>query len=751
MIIYQLLIILSASSLIAADTFRPECDIYFSNKSLPKGDSCDRHQTDYDEYAMTNLMMIGGGHCKNDRSGICKLFAGRFEFLLNTFKDEAIGPAPKSQHVDDFGFHKRIPVAYNIEGNMFYADRSIQWSRKFVENLKRNVSLLTFIDFNWCSFTGQSFWPYKSAIKTPDGRYHIYFFNRQSCIYDTKTRNTRHFNTRFLHNSSLRIDLDNNPTIFSMQDDKTPNMEIRLVKHRRQHWHEIRYRVKENPKPGMGLFMEMDMDEVLPQKISRSTGYLLTPKTFKKFSNVCLSDWLRINGKGKNSALFQCYCGTDGTELADYPIPYVKENTNKSHMLEVGLHGIPRWPAVTETFFDVNVRDDDDWERFASDGKSFSAVTTIPIEGSKDTVRVLLLYISFRAKVEDKYDEYYPQARWAEYKTTYDSQNKKWNSKDFKFTAEKNLNHVDDIAYLHKCKSILVILGPLYQEIPVNEFSIGYKGTTGSIYDLNIWELATAFFAVPDKNTLFVYHRMNYVAEYEYTCGKPLVKARRIRYYNRHGDNSNPDFFIYTGKTNFPFSEETYFKKVGIFKGTVRIEPPDPNLYQLGDDPALEPLAEKSNWWLWAIVLAGVILALAMCMICLITFRRRRIRRHKQMMSSMLPTSTNRSGMSAAGVTQMPTRRSNMSGSPSSLKRSTARSSMSPAGRSGRSSSVSKRSTLTKAGRSRSGSASGRTVRSSVNQSSPSRSKSTTPRSRASTVRSSSPSSSSATRSRSRK
>lgn len=250
-------------------------------------EECDRKPQ---EEKMTNVPLLDGAYCFNNRSGICKGFSGKFEFLFDTFKNRVIGPMPKySDDMDDNGYHKRVHVSYNTKSEINYFDRSINWARQYKKRIgNKRLSLLSSNDFNWCGFVENDLWPYKSAIKYPaedEGEYRIYFFNRQSCIYKYThgvIRGRQHFGTRFLHNSSLRIDLDMNPTIFVMEDAiAVPHYDKRLVKHLRQHWYEVPFRVIENPTKSIRYFVKMSETEQEPSKINYTSGPLFTSHAYR--------------------------------------------------------------------------------------------------------------------------------------------------------------------------------------------------------------------------------------------------------------------------------------------------------------------------------------------------------------------------------------------------------------------------------------------------------------------------------------
>lgn len=586
-----------------------------------------------------NLPLIGGAYCFNNKSGICKAFAGRYEFFYNSFEDKFLYSAPKSKWVDQHGYHERVPVSYTTYGEILYADQSINWARRFAANeLKgKNISLLSTRNINWCSFVADNHWPYKSAIEYQ--KYKIYFFNRQSCIVDSSvaTQPKQHFNTRFLQNSTVRIDLDMNPTIYAMEDNVVGN-EIRLVKHRRQHWYEVGFKVLKKPREDLDYFVDMDPKDKKPCRICG--GRPILPNTaYRAFSNRCLDDAFHERTDDNNAHLVTEFCGIDQTEIADFPIVIHKKYPNDGFVLEVDLHNIPRRPNTTTNFFGVSFKNDEEWKIFAKDGVTFSAATTIPT-ANDNKVRVVMLYARFKLGVvgDARYDEYDPLPYIADYEATFipnprgGKREGQWlYDRDSAQVEAKNLNYVDDIAYLYKCNSLLVIFGPLYSELPVGQkITPDTKGPVDSIYSLGIWELANAFFAMPDgSNVLWVYYRTNHIAEHRYECTKPLVTAKRQGAYQaRYGPGIGPPFFTYASAV---IHEETLFKHIGVYKGEINSgDAPDPQKYEGLYAPPPKPLEEKNQTYLYIIIAIGILLIVIMAIICMIAVRRR-IRRRRLM------------------------------------------------------------------------------------------------------------------------
>lgn len=625
---------------------------------------------------LSNLPIFSAVYCFNNGSGVCKAFSGRFEFYFNPFEDKIIGPAPQSQFVDSFGYHSRMPVSYTISGQPLYADRSINWARKWAKQSNEGNSKLNLLDmntFNWCGYTVNDYWPYKSSMRDPTGRYQIYFFNRQSCIYDNSTGKRIHYNTRFLHKSGLRIDLDPNPTIFALEDLLAKKKV--LIKHRRQHYYEVNYEVQDY---NGGLFILMtEFPEDDKNHLIVGARTLLTHEAYKNYTDVCVNDWhsqpSETEGATRNRRLVLGQCGVDGTEIADIPIVGGKDQL----VLEVSLHGIPRTVLESQEMFRVKTSDDKVWEKFAADGLTYTAMTTFrpdSFEGKEayqNTVKVIMIAAEYFVNPKDPKDEHYPEPVIFQYntkKTLYRDGDYTWqNTSEIERRPFKFMNYPDDIAYLYRCKSILLVFGPLYQTLPADKFGPDVRARVDSIYDLGAYEPIAAFFADPSagSNDLWLYHRMNWMTNVKYSCGNgpdgPVTAKPSGKYYPRAGDLLPPILHLKSVKLPYDYpswSEEHFFKALGVYKGdTDRPEAPDPTKFPLGEVAPPEPAIESDNMWIYILIALAVLIIIAMCIICLVTTRRRRKRREQERLHSM---TTNRSGMSKTNGSSLPSVRSGM-------------------------------------------------------------------------------------------
>lgn len=630
---------------------------------------------------MANVPIFKSVYCFNNGTGLCKGLSGRFELLFNVFEDKVIGPyAGYDATVDSNGYHKRVPIAYTKDGSVLTSDRVINWANLFTKNsLKTN--LLNVGGINWCDYCESDNWPYRSAIKDPNsnGRYHIYFFNKQSCIIDTKAspsaKAPTQYNTRFTHKSTFRVDQDMNPLIFVMEDNKASGQKYRMVKNKRQHWSETNYNVIDLPGSNNRHFVKIDDFETQPQIVGDGKHILSVKAYFatNETENLCLSDgyFYRMDNVTRNNKLLQNYCGLDEVEMAD--LNAVEERTSKT-VYEADLHCLPKHPPRAERFFGVDFSDDKDWLEFAKHGYAFSAFTTRPIAGKSWSVNVIMLYAVFQEPIENEYDEYYPRPYVSNYTATYNEQSNTWdNDRETNKLERKDMNFVDDIAYLPTCKTILIVYGPLYTEMTETDLmDRSVKTLIGSVYDLGLWEMTNAFFAV--KDTIYFYHRTNYVVEHKYSCGSndgqaSLVTAKRSSsYMARHGANMPSIFPKITdsiscdGNPEMTFFEETFFKKLGIFNGdTGSPEAPDPKSFPYDEGQITPAPAEASNLWLYLIIGLAVLIILTMCIIYLATRRRRR-RRQKAEADRLSNVTQRSSGLAGtSGVSGAVTNRSGMS------------------------------------------------------------------------------------------
>lgn len=617
--------------------------------NLPQYESCPgilNVQCNRDNYKRLNIPLIRSVYCYNNGTGICKAIAGRFEFYFNSFTSDIIGPVESSQYVDKYGYHARVPIAYNVKGDLVFNDRVINWAKSFVgsgdEDDKKIVkfNLLYLKGINWCAYVERDNWPYRSAISDPytNGSYHIYFFNKQSCITKNGKVDTQ-YNTRFTHKTNLRIDQDMNPLIFVMEDNLADEASrFRIVKNKRQHWVEMTYKIIDLSN-GRHFIKFGDRDEE-PQLITNQRGPLLNKETYRKWnswpaSSDCMTDeyFYRANESTRNSRLVETHCGLEENEMADYN--RIERRYSNDYLYEVALHCLPRWPKVTQSFFAVSVVQRKDWEEYAKDGLAFTAYTTAH-SGRKDTLQVIMMYAEFRPEAKDQYDEFWPVPYLVQYNATKTNKNSNWN---FKRPTQPmvrprfEMNFVDDIAYLPYCQTILVILGPLYSEMPWRGFvdNQDEKFRIGSIDKLGLFEIVNAFFADPNSHHIYFYHRTNFIAKHEYTCGsndgqRKLVTARKVdRYRYRHGADRFFDVFpAWNDYRNKNPSEESFFKELNVFKGSLDYpDAPDPSEFPY-DDADIAPAPEStSNTWLIVLIALAVIIILTLCLICLFKWRKK--------------------------------------------------------------------------------------------------------------------------------
>lgn len=636
----------------------------WDNKWRGTLEQCPRSGENY----YTNLPLISAAYCFNNNTGLCKLVAGRFEFYFDHWQNKILGPVEQSQYVDQYGYHKRMPISYDPNGKINYVDRSIMWASQYVKEIPKR-SLLSSTDINWCLYAGNAYWPYKSAMIDPSGKYNIYFFNRQTCVEPRENSDKKqHFNTRFLHNSTCRIDLDINPLIFSIQDN-TRNNELRLVKHHRQHWYTTNYQVLE----GVGqhnFFVLMGSHMDRPSRINETSGPFIGRQAYRPLTDICIYGPHMYEWTHNNIELVQVDRGTDQYEVVDLPQPHVARRNDLP--LEVNLHNIPIHNIAATQFAGISAADYEKWKTFAADGFTWTALTTIPTnpdQPDNENVRAFMLWSNYYVRPSNEYDENYPMPQLSIFNAGY--KNGTWADASRARLSEaneiKNLNYVDDIAYLYQCRTILVIFGPLYTEIPPDQFSIDTKTKIGSILDLDLWELTNAFFSPPGTSQIYFFHRTNYVSQHDYECGSgpdSLVTAKIQS--NKYACVTNSGYQYLKGQ-HFSVTEdqnhfeETFFKDLEIFQGDDSSpRPDDPRNYKIEYVKIPEPLpGEDFPTWMYILIGIAVLMLLLMCVACLMTFRRRKrhvhhLRTHATARSS-LPKSFNSTATARSGL---PTNRS---------------------------------------------------------------------------------------------
>jgi len=618
---------------------------------------CEKYKNTENDEVFKNVPHINAAHC--DKQNKCKMLAGRFEFYYDVLNGTILGPVT-GEHINPNGIHKRVPISYTPDGKVLTNDRVINWAIAYVKE-GRKFNLLNSQQFNWCKYAPENNWPYKASFndQKSKGRYNVYFFNRQSCIYDTVTKQTQHFNTRFLHKSNLRIDLDYNPAIFPIHDPL--NGDVRLVKHYRQHWYESSYEILVNPTPKLKYFIKINPNQELPSIINDTSGPLISRNAYRSKTDICLSNFYQ-NRVGKNGRLLTTGCGFDQTEIADTNPVYGKQLGESYRVMEIDLHTIPRHPKENQGFFGVNTSDDNNWQAFANDGVSFSASTSWQTEGQKASNKVnsLLVYSKYLAEPPDIYDEFYPMPYLSLKENTLVGD--QWSRETKTDNPEKFLNYVDDIAYLHLCGTILVVFGPLYTEFPQDKFNLKDEAPVGAIIDLGLYETTNAFFAdYAEPGMLYFYFRLNYIAKYSYTCATGQAKLVTAKIVDKYHRKVGTDDYKNLGKkpNNWDlennYSEEEFFRELKILSGPVLAEPPDPRDYPL-ETESLRPIGSDLTW-LYYFAAAVAILILIMIILCLFVVRKVRKRHAPRPGIGIFPTF--RSGMTSLAA-DPPTRRSSM-------------------------------------------------------------------------------------------
>lgn len=560
-----------------------------------------------------NIPSLTGAFCYNNQSGLCKGFSGRFEFQFNTDADQILGPMSKySSDIDEFGYHLRVPVSYNIRGHINYADSSINWARQFQkEHGGKHMSLLSTKDFNWCEYAKDDNWPYKSAIKDAksDGRYHIYFYNHQSCIIDTQTGQQSFSNSRFVSDKFLEHpDLDINPTIFAMEDGfADPPYDIRLVRYRLQASYEVSFSVVRTTE---AKYLVKVSKYASRGKIKDAAPFF-GRDAYRRFSDACIGNNSRL---GTELEKQEVACGFGTKEVIGESILKCEEPDGQELDECMTQTILPSIESPDETI------QNDFITRIKSLDGAFNIIfasTNVPSPNDKYKIRELVLRANYINETKQL------ETMIVEVLYNYNVTANVWQSQVKSQESVPNLNYVDDIAYLYKCRTILVIFGPLYSELPEDQFDVSTARPVHSIYDLSIWELATAFFNKIGTNELYVFHRTNWVQKLAYTCGQDesLSTAKKVgRYFPVAGVHANQNLGIKGVSSDYDtdVSEEYFWELLKIFKGDrlSRIDAPDPELYNT--------FADRTGLWIYTALSLVILVTLVVCIAVVIIRRRRR-------------------------------------------------------------------------------------------------------------------------------
>lgn len=693
----------------------PHCVLFEPNKGIRVCEPRKILKYSSEPCPFTNLMLYKGVYCSREPNiDKCQAFTGRIEYEIDIKRNKFLGTVSKRAYSNSYGWHERVPISYRIDGSMRYADESIHWwyERSPLVNRKNHSLLMSTTTqgrpgLNWCLFYDK--WPVKSSFLDSTGQYKIYFFSRQSCIMriaNLEPDSLYHYNTRFQHNTTLRIDNDINPTIFpvkaidinrrtkrqkndkkedkSVKPDKKPptpkndppktgnntSVKMHLVKHHRQHFDVQDFEIIESPANATRFFIKMYN---LPQGENwlEQRGPLISFDGYKgKTKLSCMTDFYSLREDKFNAYMVESFQGVDQPETCE---------AIKGRYYHVGLHSIPR-EDKRDTFFGFDTYFDDkdaNWKQFAYDGYTVTAFTVYPID--KDKYKVIGLIAEYKKVLGGKtywetYNENYPKTYFIKYDMRMGSFGNGYTFDPTFFQAisssssEKhqvdNLNYIDDIAYLPKCKTIVTVFGPVYNEIPAELFSPEATAPIRSIYELGLYTTIGALFSVGDK--LYAHVHNEYVTVVTYTCGnqngrgyvtgEPAYGGRlkHVFEYFPKGKSS-----IYKNIPEFMLSRSgLYIENIDEQEMISRLTAPNPLLYPL---PALYDIEALNTDYTLLYLFIGLALALVILMglICLATMRKK----HRRWQDVFGSVATLRSALQPSIIGSSPTARSNLSGS----------------------------------------------------------------------------------------
>lgn len=584
---------------------------------LRSSDGNCRPEQDSRSQMYPNVPLISAAHCYNDGSALCKAIAGRFEFTFNLNTGE-LKPVGASRWVDSQGFHKRVPVAYTLKGNPLYFDRSLQWARQYTRK-SGPINLLS--GFEWCRFAIENVWPYKTAFFDHDGVHAIYFFNRQTCIHNTKTGEFNFFNTRFQGTSLQLIDFDLNPVIFAVWD-KLAN-ETLLVKHKRLHWQQSGWKLHEPIYDGNGSARQLEIKPIPSNRpcLTCKGQLLFSNSSFKRLTTMCLNDYYQIQANKEEpdrADKFDEDCGLSQTETAVYlPNGQIYEisqhnghrsNAPSSHyMLKQGSAPLP----------------DSDCKEYKVEFDSYIASTDVllPKQDREELPRhrlITLLTKNNRAGEVPPFKDLgrglYPIPKLVMQEAIFVGGNS-WDFNETIFNIDSTkLNYVDDIVYLLQCDTILTIFGPLYTEHPAAKFSVEQAAPAGPISNLDVHEPVNAATADRDNN-LFFYLRTNYLLWTKYTCNAASLTTavKQADYFTRFGGSNQPALALsifQPGNLVPPITEERLFSDVGLYRGSAKPDAPNSDNFPY-QDPDVD--SGVPAWaWILAFVVFLIIVALSL-------------------------------------------------------------------------------------------------------------------------------------------
>lgn len=388
---------------------------------------------------------------------------------------------------------------------------------------------------------------------------------------------------RFTGLQNSYIDYEANPLTFVMETNaKFLKLRYLYIRNKHQYWTENLYQFNDVTLP-------FPIDESIRNNTEK-TNHILSNRAIEMGrKDICITSEFQLSPtslRPEGTAIVGDYCGTNEVEFADWIslAPSRRGEVNESRIFnQPPLTGDDSYVFYGET---TNF--------FKNSNYSITAMTTIPL--NLDEVRVIMIYTLFKDR---RHHGHTDDTFLVSYDATFDPNNpdgERWTTtRSESKPVRGDVNFIDDMAYLHSCGTILVIYGPLYNEIPPEFITdINRNTTVGSIDRLGLNEMVNAFFANPDERHIYFYHRTNYVAKHEYTCAKnrtgtSLVTAKKLGNYKyRHGKDMFEDIFRKIPDSAdgvYNYYEEKYFQDLDIFRGDIGIpDAPDVLIYSNASD-----------------------------------------------------------------------------------------------------------------------------------------------------------------------
>ncbi|KAG9510493.1 hypothetical protein GZH46_00959, partial [Fragariocoptes setiger] len=493
---------------------------------------------------VANLITIDTMYCTTERK--CKATAGKLEYWFHLDTGEIVDK-------NLWKVHKNLPISYKLDGQIYYSQYSFQWARQWLNKLLANnqsVALANSNSFNWCDHV--PYWPVQSVFTDRDNKYAVYWYNRQSCIiyFDGQKLKRKYYHNRFsdmIDTFELRMSY-----AAAKIPGKQPNDPAQLFKYSNTYHYLLDYKIITTPKGRLWLTMEDtnnstsnidDRDNIIPEKAMKK-------HMPAKLNNICLDELYNGWPSPANG-----FTRPESVDLSPIARKYLKTNLATDHTREPVIWTDDTsdtrwylWNQASSVFF----RD----ETFVSashldleeDGEAYDFFTTVPLSDTKLEAHIILKRFRSGPKIkgadpeprqkpdyEPAYDDRYPRSIYRKVKMELNTKERSglvepkawlgdvhgWSDVEKAIdTPVPDLNQLDDIAYLYKCKSVIAVFGPFFQEYPADQFHtfIEKPAKLRLLTDLQIYEPVSSLYSDPDSDTLYAVYRRNYVQQIRYSC-----------------------------------------------------------------------------------------------------------------------------------------------------------------------------------------------------------------------------------------